>query len=171
LRGQIVSRPGGFVPGLGFIKLLARDDAGFQKALRAPVFLFGVGQVGGRLLDFGGLAHVFQFAFVFAQTQPRPRLHERRLLLIDGKLQFDRGDARQRLSFAHTVADVGHDLFDAAFGFRTDSDFIVREKRADRLHHTALLSLFGRGDSDLRFRLSAAWLSVLGFSRFVARAG
>src|SRR5262245_35932775 len=171
LHGQVVSRLGGLVARLCFIVLLARDDAGFQEALRALVFLLGVGQVGVSLFDFGGLARVFQFTVGFSQPQPRPRLPERRLLLINGKLEFDRRDARQRLSFADAVADIDHHFFDAALGFRANRDFIVSEERADGFDRATLLSLFDRHGLDLRLWGRRARLSVLGFSRRVARAG
>src|SRR5262245_17323786 len=171
LYGQVVSRLGGFVPRLGFVVLLARDDTGFEKALRAFVFLLGVGQIGGGLFDFGGLARVFQIAVGFVQPQPRPRLPERRLLLINGKLEFDRRDARQRLPFADAVADIDHPLFDASLGFGANGDFVVREERANCFDHAALLSLFDRHGLDLRLRRGRAGPSVLRFPRRVARAG
>src|SRR5215831_565041 len=171
LHRQVVIRFGGFVPGLGFVVLLARDDAGFAQALRAFVFLLGVGQIGGGLFDFGGLERVFQLAVVLAQPQSRSRLPERRLLLLNGQLELNRRNARQGLSFANTVADVNQHLFDATFGFRADGDFVIREKRADGFDHSPLLSLFDRDDLDLRLRGRCARLSILGFSRRVAHAG
>ncbi|MBK7598011.1 MAG: hypothetical protein IPJ07_05590 [Acidobacteria bacterium] len=132
--------------------MLTRNDAGFKQALGPFEFLFGVGEISRCFFDFRGLPDIFQFSFIFTQAEPCSCLGQHCALLLDGQFKLYRDNAGQNLPLADAVADIDQHLIDAAFNFRTDSDFIQGKQRANRFDVSSLLLSLYADDFNLRLR-------------------
>jgi hypothetical protein len=115
LHRQVVSRARGFVPSFGLIKTFPRQQPLVQKRLSPAVLLFGIVEVGRRLLDLGGLTHILQVPFLVAESEPSPDLLQGGALLVQSQRQLDRRHFHQRLPGAHAVAYIRENLFNLAF--------------------------------------------------------